>query len=82
MSANELKARIKELIDTEDVDYLNVVFKFASAHKGQNGNESLWQSLTEVQKQYILDAFSESEDQNNLVDNDDIRKKYEKWLSM
>jgi hypothetical protein len=27
MSANELKAKIKELIDTEDVDYLNVVFK-------------------------------------------------------
>jgi len=80
MCANELKAKIKQLIDTEDVDYLKVVFKFASAHKDQIGNESLWQSLTEVQKQYILDAFSESEDQNNLVDNEDIRKKYEKWL--
>ncbi len=46
MSANELKAKIKQLIDTEDVDYLNVVFKFASAHKDLNEMISIESAFT------------------------------------
>lgn len=40
---------------------------------------SLWQSLTEEQKQQVLLAFEESEDEDNLVSFEEIQAKYKEW---
>ena len=41
-----------------------------------NLKSALWDSLTESEKQAVLNAFMESEDEDNLIDFEIIKKKY------
>ena len=41
----------------------------------------LWKSMTEEQRQEILQAYEESLDENNLVDHEVVMEGLEKWLN-
>jgi hypothetical protein len=42
---------------------------------------SLWETLNEKQKQEILLALEESEDDSNLISNDEVMARFKKYLS-
>jgi len=46
-----------------------------------SGKEGVWHTLSEEQQEEVLMAWSESENPENLIDNDKIFEKYQKWLS-
>ncbi len=46
----------------------------------QKTQVSAWDSLTEEQKKEVLLSYEESENDDNLMDNDTVMKKYEYWL--
>ncbi|MBE0638528.1 MAG: hypothetical protein IH598_08410 [Bacteroidales bacterium] len=46
----------------------------------EHQNDGAWDNLSEDQKQELLIAYEESEDEQNLVDHEAVMKKYEKWL--
>ena len=46
-----------------------------------NSKAELWDSLTDSERNDIILAFNESEDENNLISFEEIKNKYNKWLS-
>ncbi len=46
----------------------------------EHQNDGAWDNLSEDQKQELLAAYHESEDEQKLVDHEVVMKKYEKWL--
>jgi len=46
----------------------------------EHQNDGAWDNLSEDQKQELLIAYEESENEQNLVDYEAVMKKYEKWL--
>ncbi len=40
----------------------------------------IWDALTESQKKEILLSYEESENDDNLIDHEEVVKKYNKWL--
>ncbi len=46
----------------------------------EHQNDGDWDNLSEDQKQELLAAYNESEDEQNLVDHETVMKNYEKWL--
>ncbi len=44
----------------------------------QNSKSNIWDTLSEEQKREVLLSYEESEDDSNLVDNDEVMEKYKK----
>ena len=40
----------------------------------------IWDTLTESQKKEILLSWEESENDNNLINHEEVMKKFNKWL--
>ena len=79
MDKVQLKSSIHTFIDQiENIELLKVYY---NELKGliKNKNTDLWDSLSERQKREVLSSFDESEQDENLIDNDEVMKKYEKW---
>lgn len=72
MGAVELKSNIHKIVDSiQNEQLLQTLYDFLKVRQSsQTGN--LWNSLTEEQKQQVLLAFEESEDDNNLLDSDNV----------
>ena len=77
MSINELKNNFHSLIDeVNDLELLQNYFEGLSISlKNRSQNE-----LSEEGKQEILQAYEESEIESNLIDNDVVKEKINKWL--
>ncbi len=75
MKTAELKSNIQKLVDSiQNEQILLTLYEFLkSAEKNKPGK--LWESLTSEQKEEILLAYKESEDENNLTDKDEIFKR-------
>lgn len=74
MSALELKSdlhKILEKIDNEEL--LRTIYDFL---KQPDESKSFWSSLTEAQRQEVYMSFQESENDDNLINWDDLKKKY------
>lgn len=82
MSNLELKGGILEMIATiDDRESLAELKKIISAFVGNHLKDSdFYEELSDVEKNELDQAISESEDENNHVKHDDIMKKYKKWL--
>ena len=76
MGPIKLKSNIHKMIDgIQNEQLLQTLYDFLKIRAvSQPGN--LWNSLTEEQKQELLLAYDESEDVNNLINRDEIFKKY------
>lgn len=72
---NELKLNIHKIVDgIENEQLLKTLYDFL---KVRDTNKSgYWVSLTEEQKQEVLLAYEESEDETNLVARENVFKKF------
>lgn len=67
MSTTELKSNIHKIIDgIESEPLLQTLYDFLKNREFGEGSQ-FWGQLTEEQKQEVLLAFDESEDEQNLV---------------
>lgn len=74
MSTLELKSNIHKIVETiHNEQLLQTIYDFLNTNKN-NKSAKLWETLTDVQKNEVLLAYSESEDENNLIDGDEIFK--------
>lgn len=81
MNTIELKKSFHLLIDSIDNENLlnnfyDILKKISSAKEGK-----LWDSLTIEDKEELLLALRESEDPNNLISHDEMKKKHQSFLS-
>lgn len=74
MRTIELKANIHKIVDgIQSEQLLSAIYDFLkSREKSKPGR--LWDTLTEEQKQEVLLAYDESEDEDNLLDRDQVFK--------
>jgi hypothetical protein len=72
MGIIELKSNLHKVIDgIEDEQLLHAISSFLK--KRENAEDGmLWKQLTEDQKKEVLQAYVESEDEANLIDDKDI----------
>jgi len=74
MRTTELKSNLHKMVDRiDDERLLRAIYSFLSQR--ENSEESrMWNSLTEEQKKEVLRAYDESEDEANLINDDDVWK--------
>ncbi|ASB50973.1 hypothetical protein [Alkalitalea saponilacus] len=80
MNTIELKKNFHNLIDS--IDNENILISFYEMIKSKTDTKAgqLWGRLTKNEQSELLKAFEESDNPDNLVDFDTIKKKHEKWL--
>ncbi len=81
MTTQAIKREFHELIDKIDNQLLLEQFYKALSYSHSNSKFELWDSLNETQRQEIIDAFEESNNDNNLINFEDIKAKHKAWLS-
>jgi len=74
MNTSELKSNIHKTVDSiQNEQLLQTIYDFLkSKEKIKPGK--IWESLTEEQKNEVLLAYKESENENNLLDSDELFK--------
>lgn len=79
MDKAQLKTGIHSFID--QIDNIELLKEYYSELKGliKTKKSSVWNSLSDEQKKEVLLSFEESEIDENLIDNDEVMKKYDKW---
>lgn len=74
MGTIELKSNLHKMVDRiEDEQLLRAIYSFLE--KCENSEEGqMWNQLTDEQKNEALQAYEESEDDANLIDDKDVWK--------
>lgn len=81
MTLTVLKKNFHELIDTvENKELLDQFYK-ALAFSALRKEGELWNSLTDTQRKKVLASYKESENKANLINHEQVMKKYSKWLT-
>ena len=80
MDTIELKKNFHNLIDNIDNDNLLMSFYNIIKSKSITKDGQLWGRLDKTEQEELLTAFEESENPDNLIDNDKMKKKHSKWL--
>jgi hypothetical protein len=80
MKSIELKQNLHNLIDS--IDNINLLQSFYDLIKTKSTAKDgqLWNRLSQAEQKELLLAFSESDDIENLVDHEQIKSRYKKWL--
>lgn len=74
MGTIELKSNIHKIVDQiQSEQFLQAIYDFLKTSE-KNKSSRLWDTLTEQQKQEVLLAFDESDDESNLLDRDQVFK--------
>lgn len=81
MTKEAIKKEFHELIDKVENTIILEQFFNALNFSQNNSKAELWDSLTDSERNDIILAFNESEDENNLISFEEIKNKYNKWLS-
>ncbi len=80
MSTVELKKDFHDLIDSIDNEKLLSKFYALLKKKVSDEEGKLWKSLTKQEREEINKAIEESENPENLISLEEMRKKHKKWL--
>lgn len=76
MSLTEIKSNFHSLIDkVEDSETLMYFYKVFS-----DSLNNKWE-ISDKERKQIMEAYEESEDENNLIDYETVKEKHLKWLS-
>ncbi|MEO9477840.1 MAG: hypothetical protein ABJG41_20020 [Cyclobacteriaceae bacterium] len=76
MRTVELKANLHQLIDgIQNSNLLESLHDILSERKNSREGH-LWNSLTDSQKQEVLEAYQESEDPKNLTPHTEVLRKF------
>ena len=80
MNTVELKRDLHNLIDS--IDNVNLLSNFYDLIKKRISNKEgqLWDRLTTKEQEELYLAFEESENPDNLISHEEMKKKHEKWL--
>lgn len=80
MDKVQLKSDIHSFIDQiESLELLNDYY-IELKRIVESGKSSTWDSLSVEQKKEILLSYEESEQEENLVDENVVMEKYNKWI--
>ncbi len=72
MNTIELKTNIHNIVDRiQSEQLLRTLYDFLKIREKDTAG-SLWESLTETQKQEVLLAYEESDDDSNLIEREKI----------
>ncbi len=75
METLELKSNIHKIVDgIQNEQLLKTLYDFLKIRETDKPS-GLWDSLTEQQKQEVLLAYNESEDESNLIDRGKVFRK-------
>ena len=75
MSTTEIKTNLHKIVDRiEDERLLRAVCDFLEVREKSNEGQ-LWKTLTSEQQQEVLQAYEDSENDSNLVDDKDVWRK-------
>ena len=75
MSTADLKTSLHQLIDgIQDSNFLESLYEILSEQKNAKDGH-LWNSLTDAQRQEVMDAYHESEDPDNLSPHSEVIRK-------
>jgi len=75
MEAIELKSNIHKIVDgIQNEQLLKTIYDFLKVRE-TNKPGQLWNSLTPEQKEELLLAYDESEDERNLIDREKVFKR-------
>ena len=80
MTLTEIKSNLHNLIDELENPALLNEFYNEIKYIVDSSKHSIWDTLTEAEKKDVLLSYEESEIEENLIDNDEVMKKYRKWL--
>lgn len=72
MTAIELKSNLHKVIDRiQNEELLQAIYDFLKTRENSQSGK-LWKSLSEEQKEELLASYEESENDENLISNDDV----------
>lgn len=75
MSTTEIKTNLHKIVDRiEDERLLRVIYDFLVVSEKSNEGQ-LWKTLTTEQQQEVLQAYEDSENDSNLIDDKDVWRK-------
>ena len=80
MDKVELKKNFHTLIDSIENESLLQNFYDLIRSKADSKNGQIWGRLNRNEQEELLIAFEESENSQNLIDNETMKKKHSKWL--
>lgn len=81
MNALELKGGMMEQIfKIQDKSSLEELYDLIAEFVAQRGEKDVWEQIPASEKAEIEQAYEESLDESNLISNDEMLKKYGKWL--
>ena len=74
MGTAELRSNLHKIVDRiEDERLLRAIYSFLNERENSEEGK-MWTSLTEEQKKEVLQSYDESEDDSNLISDDDLWK--------
>ena len=80
MNTIELKKSFHLLIDSIDNENLLIIFYDILKKRSSARDGRLWEGLTNQDREELLLALEDSEDPENLISHDEMKKKHQKWL--
>lgn len=80
MNTIELRKNFHNLIDSIDNENLLMNFYDIIKSRTRIQDGELWSRLNEKEQEELLNAFEESENPDNLIDNEKMKLKHRKWL--
>ena len=80
MNALEIKRDFHNLIDSIDNEKLLSNFYDLIKNRISNKEGQLWKRLSKEEQKELLIAFEESQEPENLISHDEMKKKHKEWL--
>ena len=75
MSTTEIKTNLHKIVDRiDDERLLRVIYDFLEVREKSNEGQ-LWQTLTNQQQLEVLQAYEDSDNDCNLIDDEDVWQK-------
>jgi bifunctional N-acetylglucosamine-1-phosphate-uridyltransferase/glucosamine-1-phosphate-acetyltransferase GlmU-like protein len=76
MGTVEMKSDIHKILDKiENEQLLRTIYDFLQ--QSENAQEGqIWKTLTEEQKREVYSSYEESQDDKNLIDWEEVKKKF------
>jgi hypothetical protein len=75
MSTTEIKTNLHKIVDRiDDERLLRVIHDFLEVREKSNEGQ-LWKTLTTEQQQEVLQVYEDSENDSNLIDDEDVWRK-------
>jgi hypothetical protein len=80
MSTPELKKHFHQLIDKIDNEDLLIKFYDLMKRSSSSREGQLWNRLTKEEQEELLRSVEESENSENLISHEEMKRKHKKWL--